>query len=106
MRIAWSASCDLFTGKVQLRCRVAPDCADVADVAHSGGICSMIERATVTAAFLAFLPLWTAASRKSFPERLEVALSTQLPTRPVCSSCGSTKVGTLAKAITKDTLWR
>jgi ribosomal protein L37AE/L43A len=33
-------------------------------------------------------------------------MSTQLPARPVCSSCGSTKVGTLAKEITKDTLWR
>jgi len=27
-------------------------------------------------------------------------------TRPICTSCGSTKVGTLAKEITVDTLWR
>ena len=26
--------------------------------------------------------------------------------RPICTSCHSTKVGTLAKEITADTLWR
>ena len=33
-------------------------------------------------------------------------MSTELPTRPTCPACGSTKVGTLAKQITKDTAWR
>ena len=31
---------------------------------------------------------------------------TEVLKRPACSSCGSTKVGTLAKEITKDTFWR
>lgn len=34
------------------------------------------------------------------------ATATEPLKRPTCSSCGSTKVGTLAKEITKDTLWR
>lgn len=33
-------------------------------------------------------------------------MSLELPTRPTCSSCGSPRVGTLAKEITKNTLWR
>jgi len=33
-------------------------------------------------------------------------MATYLPPRPTCSHCGSPKVGTLAKEITKDTLWR
>jgi transposase-like protein len=33
-------------------------------------------------------------------------MSIELPTRPTCPACGSTKVGTLAKEITKDTAWR
>jgi len=40
-----------------------------------------------------------------FPET-EGFMSTEVPIRPACSACGSTKVGTLAKEITKDTLWR
>jgi transposase-like protein len=33
-------------------------------------------------------------------------MSNELPTRPTCPSCGSTRVGTLAKQITPDTAWR
>ena len=32
--------------------------------------------------------------------------SAEAPPRPTCSSCGSTKVSTLAKEITQNTLWR
>jgi transposase-like protein len=33
-------------------------------------------------------------------------MSIELPTRPACPTCNSTKVGTLAKEITRDTAWR
>jgi transposase-like protein len=33
-------------------------------------------------------------------------MATELPTRPTCPFCGSTRVGTLAKQITDDTAWR
>ena len=33
-------------------------------------------------------------------------MSPELPTRPTCPECGSTRVGTLAKQINKDTAWR
>ena len=33
-------------------------------------------------------------------------MSIDLSTRPTCPACGSAKVGTLAKEITKDTAWR
>jgi len=43
--------------------------------------------------------------RHSYVES-EVFMSTELPKRPTCPVCGSTRVGTLAKQITKDTAWR
>jgi transposase-like protein len=36
----------------------------------------------------------------------EIFMATELPTRPTCPFCGSTRVGTLAKQITDDTAWR
>jgi transposase-like protein len=33
-------------------------------------------------------------------------MSPELAARPTCPACGSTRVGTLAKQITKDTAWR
>src|ERR1051325_10482892 len=33
-------------------------------------------------------------------------MSNELTARPVCPACNSTKVGTLAKEITKNTAWR
>jgi transposase-like protein len=33
-------------------------------------------------------------------------MATELSTTPTCPVCGSTRVGTLAKQITKDTAWR
>jgi len=36
----------------------------------------------------------------------EVFMSGELPTRPTCPFCGSSRVGTLAKQITKETAWR
>jgi len=55
-------------------------------------------------AFLTFLPRWTAASRKS--SQTGGCMSPELPARPTCPACGSMRVGTLAKQITKDTAWR
>jgi len=62
--------------------------------------------ATVPATFLAFLPRWTVASVKSSAPETGGCMSVELPIRPTCPACGSTKVGTLAKEITKDTAWR
>jgi transposase-like protein len=39
-------------------------------------------------------------------EARRFSMSNELPIRPTCPSCGSTRVGTLAKQITADTAWR
>ena len=46
------------------------------------------------------------AETRSRPEHARVVQQQAQDTRPTCSACGSTKVGTLAKEITKDTTWR
>jgi len=61
---------------------------------------------TVPTTFLAFLPRWTVASAKSFAPDSGGCMSIEVPARPTCPACGSTKVGTLAREITKDTAWR